>query len=542
MTYTRNETKVKIFRRELSLPIPERFFGFLFIAAIIALSVFFRMYHIATNDMWVDEANTVLNAEKDLSGIISSVRPDGSPPLYHFMLHYWMAFFGQTETAVRSLSALFGVLLVVSLFFVGRKLFSLRTGVYAALISAMAPIQIMYSQQVRMYSLLPLTSLVSMYFLVRYIQDGTVNQIFWYAVSTVACMFTHHYGLMLLSAQAILVVCFGRLRKKLMLSLVITGSILLRFPLWMPILLRRFSSTDGTGYYSWMNSFWDKYGFWGSLLKSLQSFSPGGAQPPYVPLNALSWQPVLPVVLSAFLLLVGLSPLIRRKQGSATNRISTVWLLVYGLIPLFAVGIYSIIFSPIYLAGRCDQLVFPAFCLLLAAGISNTKPSIFQYALVIVVALFSLKTLDGYYESNPTFGDKEIAESIRQNLSPGDAVLCTSLTRASLEYYLRDKKSELTFFSYPPSNARHLAHQNLVTPLKHPEKLISEVEFLEKEIRYRDSGSGRFFLVYVPNRVNMFLRKHINRNAKQYDIKLVGRFKQSLLRVPVQVLLIKFKE
>ena len=156
------------------------------------------------------------------------------------------------------------------------------------------------------------------------------------------------------------------------------------------------------------------------------------------------------------------------------------------------------------------------------------------------MVIFSLETLDNYYGSNPKYGDKLIASKIRQNLIPGDAILCTSLTRASLEYYLRDKKPQLNFFSYPSEDADHLAYQNIKKLRKDPVKLSREAEFLEKEIREGGSQSGRFFVVYVPNPVNIFLKKHIKTNILGSQIRVIGWFRQSLRKVPVQVLLIDF--
>ncbi len=526
---------------ELKVAIAGRYFSLVFVIALIVLSAFVRLYHIDVHDMWVDESNTVLTSVKDLSGVVNDLKHDASPPLYYFMLHYWMGLFGQTETAVRSLSAVFGVLLAIALFFIGKNLFTLRVGIFAAMISSVAPIQVMYSQQVRMYTLLPLTSLLSMYFLLRFIQKGTVSRLCWYVVFTVACIFTHHYGFLLLPAQALIVLCYGPVRTKVLLGAAIIGYAGLKLPVWLPILIRRFGDKAESSYHGWMRGFWDMYGFWGSLMRTLQSFSPGGDQPPYVPLNAVTWAPMAPVLICAALLLVALTPLVRRRKESTTETMMVVWLVSYGLVPLIAVGVYSMIFSPVYLAGRCDQLVFPAFCLLLGVGIDNVRPSHLQGVLLVVLVLFSLKTLDEFYKSNPIHGDREIATGIGLNLERGDAILCTSLTRASLEYYLRDSKSQLTFFSYPPGNALHLAHQDLVTPLKRPGKLAGEAEQVVRQIEEGGSRSGRFFLVYVPNRVNQFLKEHIRKNMKRYRAKRIGVFKQSLLRVPVQVLLIEFR-
>ncbi|NVL90016.1 MAG: glycosyltransferase family 39 protein [Desulfobacterales bacterium] len=522
---------------DLTIQVFKKHFVFFFIITIVGLSIFLRFYGIDDKDVWLDEANAILISEKTAPEIVNRLASDASPLLFYFILHYWMKLFGQSETALRAISTFFGVLLVITLFFIGRKLFTTQTGIYAALIAAIAPIQVMYSQQVRMYTLLPLMGILSMYFLVSFIHEGKKSQICWYIISTIACIYTHNYGLLLFPAHTIMMFCYARHRKTLILWLIGLGCIFLVYSLWLPTFIGQFDNIPTN---DWRNHFWNRFGFAGSLLQSLKSFSPGGTQLPFVPLNAISWQPILPVFLSAILLLSGSSPLIKKKQP-AKHKTMVVWLIVYVTIPLISAAIISSISSSIYLAGRCDQLVFPGFCLLVAAGINNIKPKYLQYAAVVVFAMFSLKTLDEYYKGNPKHGDKLIATTIRQHLMPGDAILCTSLTRASLEYYLRDKKLQNKFFSFPAGTANHMADQDNTKLLEDPVELFLEAESLEKEIRSKGSQSGRFFVVFVPNQVNKILKEQITRNITADQVKLLGRFKQSLLAIPVQVVLINYK-
>ena len=64
--------------------------------------------------------------------------------------------FGLSEFALRSLSALFGTLLVLVIYGLGARLFNRTTGLAAAFIAAIAPFQVYYSQEARMYILVAL--------------------------------------------------------------------------------------------------------------------------------------------------------------------------------------------------------------------------------------------------------------------------------------------------------------------------------------------------------------------------------------------------
>jgi len=60
--------------------------------------------------LWWDEGFTVWASGLPLGQIIPFARSDNQAPLYYLMQHYWGLCFGNSEFALRSLSALFGTL------------------------------------------------------------------------------------------------------------------------------------------------------------------------------------------------------------------------------------------------------------------------------------------------------------------------------------------------------------------------------------------------------------------------------------------------
>ena len=54
--------------------------------------------------LWLDEALTVDIARLPLHEIPEALKHDGAPPLYYYLLHFWISLFGQSNVAVRSLS------------------------------------------------------------------------------------------------------------------------------------------------------------------------------------------------------------------------------------------------------------------------------------------------------------------------------------------------------------------------------------------------------------------------------------------------------
>lgn len=121
---------------------------------VVAIALFVRFHAITTSPVWFHEAFSLLLAERLPADIWNTTARDVNPPLYYVMLHYWILMFGNGALAARSLSVLadVGTLLLCI------KLMSLvatrRATWMAALLFALLPISVRYSQEIRMYALL----------------------------------------------------------------------------------------------------------------------------------------------------------------------------------------------------------------------------------------------------------------------------------------------------------------------------------------------------------------------------------------------------
>src|SRR5260221_5115456 len=125
------------------------------------------MLPILNQSFWRDEAFSVLLSEKSPWQIITLTIKDESPPLYSLLLHYWMLLFGKSEAAVRGLSFLFHILLVVTVFLIARKL--TKQVIPQVLITAAAlfnPFLLQYAFEARTYSLLALITTLAVYFII----------------------------------------------------------------------------------------------------------------------------------------------------------------------------------------------------------------------------------------------------------------------------------------------------------------------------------------------------------------------------------------
>lgn len=509
-----------------------RTFVWVLIIGLVLVSAGLRFCMIGAKDIWLDEANTVSIASSDAGAMIAKLKLDSSPPLYYLILHYWMMLFGRSETAIRSLSAVFGIALVAAVYAVARRLFGREVALLSGLFMALAPIQVMYSQETRMYTLLPLFSLLAFHFFLKYLEDPRLVPLILSALFTALALDTHNFAFFLLPVQ-LLMLFLSRSRSRIFLHWFLSLAFLfiLYIP-WLPALL--FQIHNDTNY-AWIALIWKMFGFFGSLFQTLKSFSAAGDHLKYIGLNSGAWISFLSVAVIIAAAVTGSFFLITDKKNTGP-RVRLYHCLAFLGLPLVLAGIASLVFKPIYVAGRTDQLVFPAFCMVLAVLIAAIRSRPIKYLLIAAVIGLSILALKDYYRINYKAGDRRIAETILQNARSGDAVVFTNLTRASVEYYLRRHPVELIMFSYPEEMAAHMGNISAKNMLKNPRRLTSDADSLVARIK--GGKFNRVYLLYVASQVDDFLLNALVSKLPMKQMTRLGQFHQSLLKNKVDLVLI----
>ncbi len=143
----------------------------LIVGLIVLVALLLRFYRLNGQSLWADEGNSAALALRDLPTITRDAALDIHPPLYYYLLHFWVLVFGNSEIALRSLSALMGTALVLVSYLLGRALFNRRVAVICCLLSAISPFQIHYSQETRMYVAAALWAALAIYFFLRWMKS-----------------------------------------------------------------------------------------------------------------------------------------------------------------------------------------------------------------------------------------------------------------------------------------------------------------------------------------------------------------------------------
>lgn len=419
---------------------------FISILLILSLAFVIRIIALGSQSIWLDEAHSVWVAHMSPAGIWRAVADDVHPPLYFLALHYWMVLAGDSEFAVRLLSVIFGCLSVAAIYQIGKTLFDRETGLLCALFLAVTRMQVEFSQEARMYSLLVLLSLLSVLFFLRLFESGDKRTLFLYILCSILLMHTHFYALFVITAQNFffLLLYFINIdifRRTLRRWLLAQAALFVLFLPWLTALIDQIMRVR--------ENFWiARFGVW-ILWQTLLEYS------------GTTTLAVIFLVLAIYALIAQIknhegdkqtAPGTLQREAVFTDRQKTIFLLIWFLTPMLLPFIYSQFSRPIYL----PKYTLPglvAFTILAARGITSIRPvyiRIFPPALIITLSLVSLPR---YYVTPRKADWREAVHTVDASAQPGDLVLFNlGFSQLPFDYY--SKRTDIIKRPFPDNNSQ----------------------------------------------------------------------------------------
>lgn len=423
---------------------------------VLVLALGLRFYRLDAQSLWSDEGNSARLAERSLPLLTVAAAADIHPPLYYILLHFWAQAFGTSEFALRALSALAGLALVALVFLIGQALFGRGVGLIAAGLAAVNPFQVYYSQEARMYMLVPMLGAASTFCFVRWLKERETEQGgYGWAVATAlltaAGLYTHYaYPLIPAAQTAALLIWLwewreGRARTALIWAGILAVALALYLP-WLPIAYRQLTT-------------------WPSARLPVTSLEAA-----LVALHLLVLGQTLPsenhmifsLVLVLWLILaLGLSQFSRRPSSVSRRLFPLALLLAWLIVPLAFVLLAGLFQGPFL---KFLLIASPPLCLLIGAGVmgwarlerapsgrrSTSAPSLTPWRVVGgLAALFMLAWLtydtatslrNLYFDPAYARDDyRGIAADIRALQREGDGIILNAPNQWEVfTYYYRD--------------------------------------------------------------------------------------------------------
>ena len=183
------------------------------LVALVLVAAGLRLYGIGAQSLWYDEWLTTEAVAGGLGDLIRHVaNREGITPTYFILTWGWVRVFGDGDVALRLLPTLAGIATVPVAYYTALA-FDLRRRVarVAALLVAVNPLLVWYSQEARPYSLLALAAGLSLLTFAR-ARPPHARQLVWWALAAAATVALHYFGAFVVGAEAVLLLVAWRPR------------------------------------------------------------------------------------------------------------------------------------------------------------------------------------------------------------------------------------------------------------------------------------------------------------------------------------------
>jgi mannosyltransferase len=412
------------------------------IAVVLAVSLLARIPGLAGRPLWYDEAFAVLFSSKGVGRMLygtlqiqSGVAADVHPLLYYSILWLWGHIFGRSPLAVRSLSVIIGLGIVVVGYLLARRLFGSRAGMLAGLALAFSPFQVHYAQEVRMYGLLALILVSASLVYWKALHGGAWWTWLVFGALAGLAMYTHVLAAAYLAALGLTPVLWRRWGDlgKTALSAALAAAIYLPWMIHVPGQVARVDT-----------AYWVQTPGLVELVRTLLVLVGGLPVPQWA----------LPILLfcGVMLLVLGGWATLRASRAGDPSGEAGRWMLYMALAPVFLLFLVSL-WTPVYI----ERALLPsgvAFLIWLSWALGSGRlPALMRWtgwaamAVAFALGLLGFFTYRGFPYAPFEQLDRELARVVR----PGDVILHSNkLTAIPAVYY--DPALPHQFLADPPGS------------------------------------------------------------------------------------------
>lgn len=377
-----------------------------------------------TQSFWRDEGFTYLMAKLPLLEIIKTTAKDFNPPLYYFLVHYWMILFGSSEISIRSISLIFFAINIYFFYLFCKNVFNIKSKiiwVYTFLF-AINPFLLYYAFEGRMYSMFALLTTLSMYF---FFQRKWGK----YVIFSILGIYTHYFFIFVLASQFI--------------SLAITDKLYILKKLKQSEFVKSISKV-GLAFLPWFIYIFPTItskteNFWMGKLNLYQVFESFGVlltgyENVYGFYDKDIWMLSLILIFVVLIGFVFSNKLHNRQNNDSFFPALFLWGLGFYLL-IVIIGIFKPIFTPRYLIFSAVGFVF------LLVYFLEKFPKLLRFVVLIILIIYSL-SYNNLQVLNKRKGDvRSTVKKIRIEISDKDLIYVKNETMYfMLSYYFSEDR------------------------------------------------------------------------------------------------------
>ncbi len=392
--------------------------------AVTGLAAALRLLHLGAKSFWLDEGSTFVIVHRDWASFWHLLwSHEGNMAFYYVLMRLWLRL-GASEFAIRSFSALAGIVTVPLIYLLGKRLFDSRVGLVSALLLAVQTAHVEYSQEARGYSLAVLLCTLSFLFLHDALMRRSGASWALYVAASVLAVYTQFLAALIILAEAVSLLACPREKIRWRHVATAAAAIVL---FCVPAVI--FVSTNDVGQLAWV--------------------PPLSFRQVHHAVTLLTGNGLILVLYAPFLLFGVLSAIRPASTPqSMTSRWNSALVLTWFLVPIMLLLVLSLV-KPLF-APRFLLMCVPAAVLLTAFGLSKVRPVWVNVPIIAAILVTSAASLSTYY-SKPKEDWRGVTKYVLSSARPDDAlVLCDS---AAFDYYrYRLQDSNKLPAEFPPAS------------------------------------------------------------------------------------------
>lgn len=207
----------------------------------VMLGLWLRILYVNT-DLWYDEACSWFTAKQAFPfGILDNLTSLDlqHTQIYFFLLNLWMKIFGQGEVAMRILSLIFGIATIPLVYIVSNKLSDdKRVPLFAMMLASVSPLLVIFSVEVRMYSMAIFLVMLSLNYLIDFENNSDTKSLIKLVITNVLIPYTLVGGILYNISLFVCYLGYLLTNKKDIVKKYLAGvgaEILLLLPYWILI-------------------------------------------------------------------------------------------------------------------------------------------------------------------------------------------------------------------------------------------------------------------------------------------------------------------
>lgn len=358
----------------------------LFLALAVVAFVGARLWHLTSYGIFGDEVFTLWTSAQSWPSLFASVVEDVvHPPLFYALLKIWIDIGGQSLLWIKLLPVLLSILSLIPFLLLCRQMRINRMTTSLALwLMAVNGFLIGHAQESRMYSLLLLLALSSLWLFAKLQQAGNRASGIYFGLLGVNLLlvFSHYFGWVVVALEFVFIVIW---RRDLALRFALaTFAVAICFSPWAYLVVRSAKANPSRATFFWNRPppASELIGYYANLNGPL----------------SYKWK----VFGTAVVMLLFLSPIIAKLVRTLRNRQRTgevrlFWFLIlFGFAPVALGFIASHVLPQSVWALRYLIIAAPAYLLLVAVAAVDLKQ--YRFGVIVIVLIAGWATLSGFTE------------------------------------------------------------------------------------------------------------------------------------------------